>query len=361
MRQSLLLLATSLVAVIGAPKIARACSYAEPGLGPFRSPLPADGSTNQPRNARIWVGYPLFTYPGGPVPPPLGQDLALRAKGGAPVSTTFRLVNGDALGFTYVVMTPAQSLLANTTYELVDKRTLPCEVARGSCALGTPAAFSSFTTGDFLDSKPPTFAGVASVEAQPFQTCAGSACCGPFVIRTYDMRWTAARDEGSASWVRYNVYRRVDGANVHVTVTDHAQFGAWVSCEGRGNGAVSEGEYLVRAEDWAGNEDDNTVVQTITKACENAPPAVPVVLPGSGGASGTGGTGGTGGAEQSGGSSGAGDVAAETSSGPGDGSIHGEKSAPPSCSISGGTRMGTAFAACLVAFLLAAVRRASRS
>jgi len=205
------------------------------------------------------------------------------------VETTFQLLPKDrrADDQPIVLLTPTQPLAANTVYELWDRRTIPCDDRNSGCALGAPASFSSFTTGDFTDSLPPAFAGIGQVAGHdpPFSTCANSACCGPYVVRSYDVSWEAARDQGD-SWVRYNVYRQVGAVDQHVAVTEYTSSYLQFLCEGTtGRLVVKPGVFTVRAVDWAGNEERNGVTHTISDPCEGAPSVRPIIA-GSGGATG---------------------------------------------------------------------------
>lgn len=255
---------------------ARACTPLTPGM--WRGLLfPADGAREVPLNARVLVSY----FHTAVDPASACSDLTLRDPAGAAVPATAEALPPPypgAISETTCLIKPTAALGANTRYEVADRRSLPCR-DEAACAPGALAAFASFVTGAVTDTTPPVFAGLERLAAGQLDSCEGAACCGPRVVRPYQASWKAATDAVGGGAVLYTVYSR----DLVPVARLGAETGAQLSvvCSGWVGGAriTSPGEYLVRAVDWAGNEDQNLVLHAVSDACPSAGRRVPTAPP----------------------------------------------------------------------------------
>jgi len=241
---------------------ARACTPAEPGIS-SRAVWP-DGTQSIPTNSRLVIAYGAVN--GGTAIPAFGPDVLLLDASGSSVSFTME-VTGNL-----VVVRPDGGLLPNHGYQLADQRTIPCMAIASGCALtAAPAVFASFTTGPGTDDVAPLFAGVTGASVGSHLTCGGSACCGPYDLYLVDVSWASASDDVAGGDLRYNVYRR-DGSSL-TPVAPLAQ-GTSLSgervCSGDGAPGLESGDYVVRAVDWAGNEDTNLAARHLGDPCSPA-------------------------------------------------------------------------------------------
>ena len=263
---------TLLLAAAPLARRAEACSAPYPGLS-GRALYPADETSGVPLNARIVVRYRVGRELGNGFPP-LGPDLALRVANGAAVAVTSELIGTGSYWNTetLVILRPSQPLAAGTSYEVLDRRgKIPCDIFANDCALGDPAVFARFATGSASDSVAPQFAGVNPLIVGAFDRCDSSACCGPYVSRSFGITWTRGQDDVAGQAVRYNLYRVGDAGPV-ASLIDSDGIGLAVSCMGTGvypqSLMVRTGTYFVRAVDWAGNEDTNDIqVRVPDDAC----------------------------------------------------------------------------------------------
>jgi hypothetical protein len=263
--------------VAGVPSPAHACSPVPGGIH-SRTVWPGDG--NLPTNTRVVVSYGVGSSDGAI--PAIGPDLTLLDADGSTVAITTE-VSGTA-----VVIRPNAPLLPNHGYQIADRRAVPCGIGfPAGCELAAaPAVFASFTTGATADDAAPTFAGLSGYHIGDRSSCqtAGS-CCSVYDINYVDLMWPAAADDIAGADVRYNVYRRdrsTAPALVATRISGTTLSGAAV-CSGHWGGPeLPAGFYMVRAVDWAGNEDANAQEVHIGDACagggvfscsvDNAPP-----------------------------------------------------------------------------------------
>jgi hypothetical protein len=102
-------------------------------------------------------------------------------------------------------------------------------------------------------------------------TCDDGACCGPYDVHYVDLMWSAATDDVAGADVRYNVYRREGGmlTPVAMRVAGTTLAGAaW--CSGAwGSPNLQAGSYVVRAVDYAGNEDTNNKTLQLGNPCRD--------------------------------------------------------------------------------------------
>lgn len=259
----------SALAVAGVEAETRACSLAPPGI--YSRDIWPGQDAHPPVNTRVIVRYGLGPTGFGTQPAPIGPDLVLLDGDGSVVPTTQEIAGGD------VILRPDAPLLPNHGYQVADRRTVPCNNAialQDTCTLtDAPVAFSSFTTGTAADGTAPTFAGIASSSVGAHEVCDNDACCGPYDVHHVDLLWAAAADDVAGADVRYTVYHR-DGATLTPVATWVAGTklagAAW--CSGAwGSPSLSRGSYIVRAVDYAGNEDTNSVALELGDPCRDTP------------------------------------------------------------------------------------------
>jgi hypothetical protein len=182
-----------------------------------------------------------------------------------------------------VVIRPSGDLLPNHGYQLADQRTIPCDtIVSRNCALAaTPQVFASFTTTAGPDAVAPTFAGATSVASVNHLTCNSDACCGTYDAYVAEASWTTGSDDVAGEDVRYNVYR---GTPPSLTLVEALVAGTTASgtrvCSGSyGDGAFQPGDYVVRAVDWAGNEETNVTTRHLADPCSGAGCSVAAASP----------------------------------------------------------------------------------
>lgn len=248
---------------------AQACSPRQPGIF-SRSTFPPDKATGVPLNARLLVRYQAEFEP-FVGPDAVGPDIELRSKAGALVKTSYALIYSGTRywdGETVAVLKPELPLAPDTVYQLSDRRnTIPCNRFQPDrpCVLGTPKAFMSFTTGDVVDNQPPSFAGLTEIATGGLDVCESGGCCGPYTARNFAATWDKASDDVSGDSVVYNLYGsdpvKPVGALLTATLVPLA-----IPCGGLAGSPnairIAGGAFHVRAVDWAGNEDGNTVIQS---------------------------------------------------------------------------------------------------
>lgn len=262
---------------------ARACSPAAPGLT-YRVLFPPAGSTAVPLNPRLLVRYGTggnFQLVRDAGVSTLMDGLELRHESGTPVpiqkttlvSSAYRLQRDQA-----VVIQPLQPLQPETVYQVWDRLAqIPCGRSdQAACAFGEPQLVASFTTGTASDITPPQFAGVTSLEPGVVVDCRDSGCCGPYLLRILSAKWTAADDAVSGGSVLYNLYAEGSSAPLAALIGGTQLSLAYYCSRALGPGDISSlpielGRYVVRAVDWAGNEDSNTAVFEVTGSCASAP------------------------------------------------------------------------------------------
>ncbi len=246
---------------------ARACSPIPAGIY-GRTVWPGDGAQT-PTNVRLVVSYSL-AWTDGRIPA-IGSDLVLLDADGSTVAITTEVTGSD------VVVRPDAPLLPNHGYQLADRRTVPCTLDVGAggadCQLtAAPSPIASFTTGATSDVAAPTFAGLSGFNVGDRENCAtAGSCCSVYDVRRLDLVWAAATDDVGGADVRYNVYSRRAGKSVRTLIASRVSGtvlnGAAV-CSGDWYGTpLPAGAYLVRAVDWAGNEDANTTEVQIGDVC----------------------------------------------------------------------------------------------
>jgi len=251
---------------------ARACSLAQPGV--FSRTVWPDGTQSVPTNSRLVITYGVVN--GGLVVPTFGSDVVLLDSSGAAVPFTMEVTGNE------VVVRPDGGLLPDHSYQLADQRTIPCIATTvDGCALtAAPAVFASFTTGPDPDSAAPVFAGIGGVSVGMHRTCAGDSCCGPYDLYDVDLSWGAGSDDVARD-VRYNVYRR-EGSSLMpiVSLEQGTSLSGSRICSGNVGAGLEPGDYVVRAVDWAGNEDTNVAARHLGDPCSSgggcsvaAPPA----------------------------------------------------------------------------------------
>ncbi len=243
---------------------ARACSFPEPGIA-SRSVWPG-AEQAVPTNARLVVRYNLTGTPLNV--PALGPDLLLLETNGWEVAAS-----REVLGTT-VVLRPEGGLQPNHAYQLADRRTIPCSGdGADPCPLAAePQVFASFTTSAVADTAPPVFGGITNIGVTSHQDCNSGACCGTYDAYSVEASWATASDDVAAGDVRYNFYRR-EGSSltlIQELVAGTSAYGA-VACSGTWGAPLVPGDYVVRAVDWAGNEDSNLTTRRLENPCDSEP------------------------------------------------------------------------------------------
>lgn len=235
------------IIVWACPRVASACSAPGPGIF-VRTVDPPDGATGVPTNAEVLVRY-KGTFD-------LDPQVRIRQPGMPVLDADVKQISGFTLGDDELfIVRPTAALAANTTYEVLDRVTVPCT----DCTLGGFEVVATFTTGTGTDTSPPDFAGLASLDSNQGQN---SGTCGDYTYLTFALSWKSASDDEPTAWLRYNVYntRGLIAARV-----SSDQITGETICSGRADFDPLEadfeagtGLYWVRAVDLAGNEDQNT-------------------------------------------------------------------------------------------------------
>jgi hypothetical protein len=279
---------SAIAALCAAAPRARACSDAGVyQVVASRTVWPPAGAM-LPANARIVVSYHVSS-PDVTVEPRLSSDIELRTADGQAVAVAVATIGYD------VVVRPVAPLPPGIELRLTDRRALPCGQLGSACALtADPQLIGTFTAGTASDDTPPAFQGLLSVSVGLRQTCTGIECCGHSDSTPVTLAWTAASDETSGADVRYNVYQGLDlsapASTLIAGFVSGTELSGHITCSGSTSPPATPylpvGVYLVRAVDWAGNEDANDAKLVVLSRCEDP-------IPGSGG--GGGGSGGAGG------------------------------------------------------------------
>jgi hypothetical protein len=154
--------------------------------------VPPDGATGVPLNARVYVEY-------APTNGNAKPSVELHAPDGTVIAATLD-TTGEHLVDT-VVLQPDAPLDAGTTYEVWDGISVPC---LDSCD-GTPTRIASFTTGDALDTAPPTL-GALEVSSGYESEGPGSGCdwWGDQIV--HGLSQPVVGDDGPLEWIRYVYY-----------------------------------------------------------------------------------------------------------------------------------------------------------
>lgn len=249
---------------LGEASRAEACS---PPWGVSRRVvLPPDGATGVPLNAEVVVEYegavrdhewPLQVRPVG------GEPLALEL---------------DVFGVGWRAIATGRldaQLEPDTTYEVLDRLTMPCQDSVANCLRDDFAVVATFTTGTAPDLVAPQFGGLQTLSSD-FVPEDESDSCGVYAYVDFHLWWDAAEDDSPVAWLRYVVYDTNDQRwNVQLGGISAA---GQALCSGRSDvwplGADFTGPvggYFVRAVDIAGNEDINRIAKR-TDECPVAEP-----------------------------------------------------------------------------------------
>jgi hypothetical protein len=251
---------TALLAHSASP--ARACSPPPPPAWPFaaRSVLLPDPATAIPTNAAVFLTYEGVA---DRVDARLLELIELRPSGGVPVDVVIRSVHEASVEPFYRTdsfeIRPVTTLMARTTYEVLDYLTPETCQFPSSCVAETPSVVATFTTGDGPDLAPPRLTGSAQVKHDPKPApCEDDGmCCSEHEGVGFSATWPVATDL-SPGPLRYHLYRE---GSTQVTATIHeARLHAYVVCDGKTTGGgvgpmyYLQGKYSVRAVDLSGNE-----------------------------------------------------------------------------------------------------------
>jgi hypothetical protein len=239
---------------------ARACSASFPSIH-SRSVWPAPDGV--PTNGRLLVTYQGQSTSGLPT---LGADVVMLD---GETNVPIRVDSGNP-----VVVQPIEPLLPNHSYQLADRRTVPCAPQMVSCAAGSEVVpFATISTGDGPDNAPPVFAGLDAISVAPLESCSAESCCGPYDLHRVTLSWKAGVDDVAGANLSYRIYRR-DGAELQKIVDRHTgtTYQGVSVCSGLvqaewGHPSLADGLYVVRALDWAGNEDSNEVDIALSPPC----------------------------------------------------------------------------------------------
>lgn len=244
----------------------QACSFVGPGI--FSRSVWPGPDQHPPTNTRIVVSYKMGADFLGFDVPKVGPDVALLDGDGTPVAFSFEVVASQ------VVIRPATALLPNHLYQIADRRTVPCDQTQNECTLANESlAFASFTTGPGADTAPPAFAGLASIAPGDRLSCDNGACCGTYDVHSIGLSWLAGLDDSAGGDLRYNVYRRAGDAPAAMSLlaglVTGTELRGFQTCSGQFPGSLemSPGTYVVRAVDWAGNEDSNATGGRLDNVC----------------------------------------------------------------------------------------------
>lgn len=265
-KSTMVFLVGAIGAVLVLPARARACSPPHQGIL-AREPWPSDGATSVPTNARIVVRYigdmTLVSSPDAV----LGGDLELAPADGPALRTHREVFEIDPME-TVVVL--RADLAPSTSYVVRDRRAqIPCGEPASACRLTEPTVFATFTTGAGPDTAPPAFAGLSRISRPEKRECLSpGGCCQLTRSLNYHLEWQPATDEVATGSLRYNVYDARDLTKPirrYVEGTTHHD-GKLCSIEGATLPEPVD-DYVVRAVDWAGNEDKNTEALSSNASC----------------------------------------------------------------------------------------------
>jgi hypothetical protein len=259
------------------PSIAHACSGGTSGIF-GRQIIPGDGAVGVPLNGQIEVTY--TAQASGPF---WSTGLQIRPQNGQPLAADVQQVYAGRSSAKFVLR-PSTALAANTVYEILDSLIVPC--MQSECQQVAPHVVASLTTGSRVDSVPPSFAGLASIEVSP--TSPYDAPCAQGSAFHVTLHWEAATDDLSPT-VTYTVYNANANGSVRIQSflsgtsltgivtcpvclvdfpvcpsTGVSPYGEPFSGDGF---AQSVGPFIVRAVDEAGNEDTNVAVIALPSLC----------------------------------------------------------------------------------------------
>jgi len=234
-----------------------------------------------PTNVEIRLSY----FNGQPIGDP---SVLVRPVGGQPITLDIRDHEGEESSSVRLVLAkPTEELLANTTYEVLDRVVYGCRPGSApdsgaDCLQPHHAVVATFVTGATKDQAPPSFGGVKVPTIHELLVCDSDGCCGPYSGVPVIFDWDPAADDHSPDLVRYNVYRSPAGTTAPgqpvARFKSDFPFMGELLCSGSrhpgaGPGAIIEpGVYAVRAVDSAGNEEQNTTVVEVPAACASAKP-----------------------------------------------------------------------------------------
>lgn len=196
----------------------------------------------------------------------LGADLVVLDQAGAPVPMT-RTRSGAK-----IVLAPEAALLPAHTYRIADRRRLPCTILDGTCgATNAAVEFATFTTGPAPDTQAPAAGGIVAASPGERRTCDSGSCCGSYETVPIAFTWAEGHDDVAGTDLRYNIYRQSGTTLVPVARFQSRDFfySGWQTCRGDTSGPdeVTPGAYVVRAVDYAGNEEENAVTRTFADQC----------------------------------------------------------------------------------------------
>jgi hypothetical protein len=260
-----------------APACAHACSGGTSGIF-GRQIIPGDGAVGVPLNGQIEVTY--TAQASGPF---WNTGLQIRPQNGQALAANVQQVYAGRSSAKFVLR-PSTALAADTVYEILDSLIVPC--MQSECQQVAPHVVSSLTTGSQVDTLPPSFAGLASIEVSP--TSPYEAPCATGSAFHVTLHWEAGTDDLSPT-VTYAVYNANANGNVRIqSFLSGTSLTGIVTCPlcsvgapvcpstgvspygepFSGDGFVqSVGPFIVRAVDRAGNEDTNAVVMSLPNLC----------------------------------------------------------------------------------------------
>ena len=256
-RRRFVLLAFGALAICGPVRRTYACGQRASPDG--RTIWPVGGSVGVPTNARVVVKYHLTI---GELAPERAHawltDIQLRTASGdsIPVPVTITMLPVFARYWerdTAILVTPVQPLMPNTTYEVLDRLSLPCTPSRG-CPLTGFQVVSTFTTGSGPDHTSPDFSSEVLVSFGDPETTSSS--CGAGSAGQVRIEWQPASDNGP---LLYTLDRDGAGTPPLPYINATSVEGEYI-CDGDpalfGFAAVQivPGTYRVGAIDLAGNQ-----------------------------------------------------------------------------------------------------------
>ncbi|MBU52748.1 MAG: hypothetical protein CL920_29000 [Deltaproteobacteria bacterium] len=265
-----------LVLSCGLGRNVRACKLPTSSIN-SRTTLPVDGMKDVPTNTDILLEYKYTLFSGGGGGFSIDETFRLLDAKGKEVTLKKRIGASRTTGYWgryVVILEPSAELSPNTTYTLSSNLSkLPCALPSG-CQPGDFSKIMSFHTGAASDKTPPSFRGIEKLSGcEPASQCRSSACCGPYVQRTFALYWKSSKE--AASSIRYNVYG--DGVLFFERIST-TSFAVTVSLSGTSFTPSSWSvlrsapqKVTVRAVDMAGNEDTNRNSFDVPKVCSQIP------------------------------------------------------------------------------------------
>jgi hypothetical protein len=270
----------SAFALLALEQTAKACS---PDFFVHRGVFPPSETAGVPTNTEIRLSYSNGRTIGDP-------SVLVRPVGGQPIALQIRAHDqGHYRPVRLIVAKPAEELLPNTTYEVLDRVVVGCRPNSGAdsgvvCLQPDHAVVATFATGATKDATPPSFGGLKAATIGNKIVCENGGCCGPYSAVPVNLSWDPAIDDRSPDLVLYNVYR--GDAGTKAVDQPVARYWRYVGLHGEllcsgspdqntglpGSEIIEPGAYTVRAVDSAGNEDSNTAVVEISPPCGTAEP-----------------------------------------------------------------------------------------